>query len=179
MRKELTYSPRNVDVSWAFFYFPSPRCPIVVASFVVVRSPSPSPAGPVVLVPLLPVSTPRAVAHGCGSGWWLLTVVPASLPCPVLSFSSQGGGRVLGSLSSVSLSFPCHPCRHVILVIVLVPLLVSPSSSSSSRCLLPPPHPPAILHRRFPHLSAPPVSTPRAVAGGGGCRRSLGLVVLL
>jgi hypothetical protein len=42
--------------------------PAVPSSFIIIRSPSPSPAGPVVLIPLLPVSTPRAVARGCGSG---------------------------------------------------------------------------------------------------------------
>jgi hypothetical protein len=51
------------------------------AIVLVVRSPSPSASGPVDPVPLLPISTPRAVARG--SGWGAAVVVPLSSRCSI------------------------------------------------------------------------------------------------
>jgi len=81
-KKKLTYGPRDIGVSWAFFFFFAPCRPLTATCVVVLRPPS----NPV------PVSTLRTVVHSRVLWWWcrhssfVFYHLRFRPPCPCLLF---------------------------------------------------------------------------------------------
>jgi hypothetical protein len=157
MRKELTYSPRNVDVSWAFFYG-FPRCLPLSPLSCHCSFPLPVSCWPCHSRPIAPCFHPMSSCSRLRFG-----VVAPHCRSPVIAMPSvivlltgrrAGAGVIVLCLIVFPLSSlsSCHPCHHPCpppchpLFLFIIPL--SPSSSLS------PCHPPLSFSSSLcsPHL---------------------------